>query len=79
MSPFKILLCTLLLSNALAAAHAEPVYNLFGLKGLATMEMPAPEKPILSGHVGYHIRSGKHDLTDYDWDQYLNFGDKHLK
>ena len=63
----------------LAAAHAEPVYNLFGLKGLATMEMPAPEKPILSGHVGYHIRSGKHDLTDYDWDQYLNFGDKHLK
>ena len=43
------------------------------------MEIPSPNKPILSGHVGYHIRSGKHDLTDYDWDQYLNFGDKHLK
>ena len=63
----------------LAAAHAAPVYKLFGLKGLNTMTMPEPDNPIQVGHIGYHIRSGKHDLTGYDWEQYLNFGDIHLK
>lgn len=63
----------------LAAAHAGPVYKLFGLKGLETMTMPKPDEPIHSGLVGYHLRSGKHDLNQYDWEQYLNFGDKHLR
>lgn len=63
----------------LAAANAEPVYQLFGLKGLNTLTMPAPDQPIQTGHVGYHLRTGKHDLTAYDWGQYLNFGDRHLK
>ena len=63
----------------LAAAYAGPVYELFGLKGLETMEMPAPDQPIQLGHIGYHLRTGKHDLSQYDWEQYLNFGDKHLK
>ena len=63
----------------LAAAHAEPVYKLFGLKGLETMTMPEPDKPIHTGHIGYHLRTGKHDLNQYDWEQYLNFGDKHLR
>lgn len=63
----------------LAAAHASPVYKLFGLKGLETMTMPAPDTPIQVGHIGYHIRTGKHNLTPYDWTEYMNFGDKHLK
>lgn len=63
----------------LAAAYAGPVYELFGLKGLETMEMPTPNQPIQLGHIGYHLRTGKHDLSQYDWEQYLNFGDKHLK
>ena len=63
----------------LAAVHAEPVYELFGLKGLETTTFPEPNSPIQIGHIGYHLRAGKHNLTDYDWEQYMNFGDIHLK
>ena len=62
----------------LAARHAEPAYQLFGRTGVGVEEMPAVNHPV--GHcVGYHIRSGDHEITSYDWQQYLDFADKHLR
>lgn len=63
----------------LSAVHAIPVYRLFGLPGLTTAEMPAPDSPLHEGSIGYHLRTGKHNLTEYDWKCYMDFADKHLR
>ncbi len=62
----------------LSCVSATPVYRLFGKPGLPTATMPDIDKPI-SGTIGYHIRTGVHDVTAFDWTQYLNFADKHLR
>jgi hypothetical protein len=62
----------------LSAYYASPVYSLFGKAGLSSNEQPAVNQPIMTD-VGYHIRTGKHNVTSYDWEQYLNFADMHLK
>lgn len=61
----------------LTAVHAEPVYGLFGLRGVGTSKWPKPDTPI-GDTVGYHLRSGGHDITAYDWEQYLWFADRHF-
>lgn len=62
----------------LSAKNAGPVYQLFGLKGVGVDKQPEIHHPV-GGHIGYHIRAGKHDVTDYDWEQYMNFADRHYK
>lgn len=59
----------------LSAYHASPVYQLYGLQGLTSPETPQVNHPVMN-HIGYHIRSGQHDVTDYDWTAYMDFCDK---
>jgi hypothetical protein len=61
----------------LSAQAASAVYRLLGREGIdPKTEMPGLHQPLMTT-VGYHIRAGKHDVTDYDWEQYLTFADKH--
>jgi hypothetical protein len=63
----------------LAAKEASRVYELFGKQGINRLDsMPALQQPI-GNTVRYHIRSGKHDITLYDWQQYLHFADMQWK
>jgi hypothetical protein len=62
----------------LSLVAAGPVYKLLGKQDLGTNQMPGIHQPIQTT-LGYHIRAGKHDITTSDWEQYLNFADKHFK
>ena len=61
----------------LAAKHASPVYELMGRKGLGDQGFPEPDVSI-QNRIGYHLRSGPHAVTSFDWQQYLAFADKHF-
>ena len=61
----------------LSLAEASKVYALFGAKNLPSGENFAIEKPFI-GDVGYHMRKGRHDMVEYDWENFCNFFSKAL-
>lgn len=61
----------------LSGYHCQPVYDLYGKKGYGVQEQPPLNSPV-GDFVAYHIRSGKHDVIRYDWEQYLSFARRHL-
>jgi hypothetical protein len=62
----------------LAAVAAGPVYQLLGKRGLETSEMPPLDRPLMNT-IGFHTHTGKHEITAFDWEQYLKFADMHLR
>jgi len=61
----------------LSVKGAQPIYQLFGLRGPETADVPCVHAPTGEA-LRYHIRSGPHDMTDYDWSCYLDFADRWL-
>lgn len=65
-------------SEFLAALAVTPVYQFLGSTGLPATQWPPVDQPVL-GRVSYHVRSGGHSVTDFDWGQYLRFCDAYVK
>lgn len=61
----------------LSLKHAEEVYGLYGLKSRLPEVQPELNSPIIESPLAYHNREGKHDLTAYDWKQFIRFADYH--
>lgn len=66
----------------LSALQADEVYRLLGTDGMGgsapPKKMPQADQAIRTGTIGYHLRTGKHDVTTYDWEQYIAFAKRHL-
>jgi hypothetical protein len=63
----------------LCLKNAEPVFSLYGLKSSLPKEPPSIDKPVIQSPIAYHNRAGKHDLTLYDWRNFIKFADYHFK
>lgn len=63
----------------LSIKEAGKVYQLLGYSGLPTPDLPDVNTPVLGDRTGYHIRTGGHDVKDFDWQAYLDFADRYFK
>lgn len=58
----------------LALKNAEKVYALFGLKSALPAQPPAIDQPVIRPPLAYHNREGEHNLTVYDWKNFIGYG-----
>ena len=59
----------------LSLAASSPAFALFGGPVVEADDMPGLNTPAAWGRRGYHVRPGGHDLTRYDWDQFVGFAE----
>jgi hypothetical protein len=59
----------------LGLANASPVWGLWGQPAIPLDAMPGLDQPLHVGVLAYHVRTGKHDLTLYDWMRFADHAD----
>jgi len=62
----------------LSLYYGSKAFEWYGNQALPSDQMPEVDVPLRAGKLAYHIRTGAHDLTRYDWEQYLDFADLFL-
>ncbi len=60
----------------LSLAHASSVFALWGHAAIDPDAMPGLDDPRQYGPRGYHVRSGGHNLTEYDWHRFVDLADE---
>ena len=59
----------------ISAQTASKVWELYGMQGVGVDCMPPENQPV-GDMVGYHVKTGPHSMTAYDYEQYFNQADK---
>jgi hypothetical protein len=59
----------------LALYNSLPVFRLYDPGILLPVEVPALNKQVISDNIGFHIRSGEHNLKLQDWKFFMDFAD----
>jgi hypothetical protein len=62
----------------LSLKQAEKVYALYGLKSTLPANLPAVNQAVINSPLGYHFREGEHNLTAYDWSNFIKFANLHF-
>ena len=63
----------------LSLQHAEKVYALYKKQSALTPTPPAINHAIIRSFLGYHNREGIHNLTAFDWNNFIRFANYHYK
>ncbi len=63
----------------LSLKNARSVYALYDNDLNLPANPPAINQPIMTSSLGYHNRKGDHNLTAYDWSNFIKFANVHLK
>ena len=50
---------------------------LSGCTAALAAAVPGVDQPVM-GTIGYHYRTGGHDVMPYDWQRYMDFADMHF-
>jgi hypothetical protein len=62
----------------LALKHAEKVYALYGTNSGLPGKPPQINTPVLQSQMAYHNREGEHNMTAYDWNNFIKFARYHF-
>jgi hypothetical protein len=63
----------------LSLKNAEKVYALYGIKSNLPANPPGINQPIIQSPLAYHNREGEHNLTAYDWNNFIKFANYQYK
>jgi pimeloyl-ACP methyl ester carboxylesterase len=59
----------------LALLNSIPVFQLFDKMNKVPELMPPLNRQVFSGHTGFHIRDGVHNMLLQDWNYFMDFAD----
>jgi hypothetical protein len=54
---------------------ASPAFELFADPPAPRPDVPPVNTPLIVGRRGYHIRTGAHEMGEYDWDRFADFAE----
>lgn len=63
----------------LALKAAQPVFELYGIETSLPVEMPDVNIQVIRPHMGFHNHEGQHNMTPYDWQQFIKFANAYFQ